>query len=125
MSWRGGSTHRLIRVLAFVVTVGSVLLAAVPALAGILDASWIAPTTSADGSPLTDLASYRVYYGTSGAPCPGPSFSQVASPMPNPGPNQAVTSRLTGLSTGTLYSLSVTAVDTSGNASACSTPASA
>ena len=45
--------------------------------------------------------------------------------MPNPGPNQAVTSRLTGLSTGTLYSLSVTAVDTSGNESACSTPASA
>jgi Fibronectin type III domain len=27
--------------------------------------SWEAPTTNADGSPLTDLAGYRIYYGTS------------------------------------------------------------
>lgn len=26
--------------------------------------SWDAPTTNADGTPLTDLAGYRVYYGT-------------------------------------------------------------
>ena len=26
--------------------------------------SWEAPTTNADGSTLTDLASYRIYYGT-------------------------------------------------------------
>src|SRR5437667_106610 len=91
MSWRGGSTHRLIRVLAFVVTVGSVLLAAVPALAGILDTSWTAPTTSADGSPLTDLASYRVYYGLSTPPsCPGTSYLQFASSTPSPAPFSAV-----------------------------------
>src|SRR4030042_1896878 len=26
--------------------------------------SWDAPTTNADGTPLTDLAGYKVYYGT-------------------------------------------------------------
>ena len=126
MSWRGGSTHRLIRVLAFVVTVGSVLLAAVPAHAGILDTSWTAPTTNADGSPLTDLASYRVYYGLSTPPsCPGTSYLQFASSTPSPAPGQTVTARLTGLSTGSLYYVAVTAVDTNGNESACITPLSA
>lgn len=27
--------------------------------------SWIAPTTNADGTPLTDLSGYRIYYGQS------------------------------------------------------------
>ena len=47
------------------------LLPARPASAGILDASWFAPTTNTDGSPLTDLASYSVYYGTSDSPLLG------------------------------------------------------
>ena len=87
---------------------GGVLLVAAPAGAGVLDASWTAPTTNTDGSPLTDLASYRVYYRTSNPPCPGSSFFQVASPTPSPPSNQTVTFRLTGLSTGTLYNVSVT-----------------
>jgi len=66
-----------------------------------------------------------VYYGASSAPCPGASFLQVTSSTSSPPPNQTVTFRLTGLSTGTLYNVSVTAVDTSGNESACSTPGSA
>src|SRR5256886_556837 len=112
------------------VALGGVLLRAAPGGAGILDVSWIAPTTNSDGSPMTDLASYRVYYGASNAgasnpPCPGPSFFQVASSTPSPPSNQVVTFRLTGLSSGTLYYVSVTAVDTSGNESACATPASA
>src|SRR3989475_5153680 len=112
------------------VALGGVLRRAAPGGAGILDVSWIAPTTNSDGSPMTDLASYRVYYGASnpGAsnpPCPGPAFFQVASSTPSPPSNQAVTFRLTGLSSGTLYYVSVTAVDTSGNESACATPASA
>src|SRR5207249_6577454 len=69
---------------------GGLLLIAVPGEAGILDASWTAPTTNTDGSPLTDLAAYRVYYGTSGAPCPGGTFLQTASTTPNPGPSQIV-----------------------------------
>src|SRR3989454_3034277 len=97
-----------------------------PGGAGILDASWTAPTTYTDGSPLTNLAFYRVYYGTSNPPCPGPSFFQVASPTPSPPDNQTVTFRITGLSTPpTLYNVSVTAVNTSGQESACATVASA
>src|SRR5205809_943808 len=107
------------------VVLGGVLLRAAPGGAGILDVSWIAPTTNSDGSPMTDLGSYRVYYGASNPPCPGPSFFQVASSTPSPPSNQVVTFRLTGLSSGTLYYVSVTAVDTSGNESACATPASA
>jgi hypothetical protein len=104
---------------------GGIFLVALPAGAGVLDASWIAPTTNTDESPLTDLASYRVYYGTTNPPCPGSSFFQVPSSTPSPPPDQTVTFRLTGLSTGTLYNVSVTAVDTYGNESACSTSASA
>ena len=104
---------------------GGFLLIAIPGEAGILDASWTAPTTNTDGSPLTDLASYRVYYGTSGAPCPGGTFLQTASTTPNPGPGQIVSVRFTGLSPTLLYNVAVTAVDTSGTQSACSTPASA
>ena len=104
---------------------GGVLLVAAPGGAGILDASWTAPTTNSDGSPLTDLASYRVYYGTSNPPCPGASFLEVASPTSTPPANQTINSRLAGLTTGTLYTVSVTAVDANGNESDCSTPASA
>src|SRR5436309_13437100 len=112
------------------VVLGGGLLRAAPGGAGRPDVSWLAPTTDSDGSPMTDLASYRVYYGAfnpgaSNPPCPGPSFFQVASATPSPPSNQAVTFRLTGLSSGTLYYVSVTAVDTSGNESACATPASA
>src|SRR5712691_8977244 len=92
------------------IALGGVLLVAAPGGAGILDASWTAPTTNTDGSPLTDLAAYRVYYGTSSVPCPGSSFFQVASSTPSPPPNQTVTFRLSGLSTGTLYNVAVTAV---------------
>jgi len=96
-----------------------------PGEAGVLDATWTAPTTNTDGSPLTDLGSYRVYYGTTSTPCPGSSFMQVTSPTPGPGTNQTVSSRLSGLATGTLYTVAVTALDTSGNESTCSSAASA
>jgi fibronectin type III domain protein len=104
---------------------GGVLLVAAPGAAGVLDASWTAPTTNTDGSPLADLASYRVYYATSNPPCPGATFFQVASVTPSPAPNQTESFKLAGLSTGTSYNVSVTAVDASGNESDCSTPASA
>ena len=103
---------------------GGVLFGATPASAGVLDASWTAPTTNTDGSPLTDLASYRVYYGSS-QPCPGASFAEVVSPTPNPPANQTVSLRLTGLSKGASYNVAITAVDGSNNESGCSTVASA
>src|SRR2546428_9598668 len=89
---------------------GGILLATNPGSAGILDATWTAPTTNTDGSPLTDLASYRVYYGTGSAPCPGPSFFPVASSTSSPPSNQTVSFRLPGLSTGSTYCVAISAV---------------
>src|SRR5215831_18997762 len=95
-----------------------------PANAGVLDASWTAPTTNTDGSQLTDLGSYRIYYSTSATPCPGSTFFTLASSTTTPSQNQTVTFRLTGLTTSSTYNVAVTAVDTSGNESACSPIAS-
>src|SRR5439155_1260909 len=77
-----------------------------------------------DGTPLTDLDSYRVYYGVATAPCPGPTFFQVPSPTSSPAPDTTVSFRLTGLTTGAQYGVSVSAVDLNGNESACSLVAS-
>jgi len=93
--------------------------------AGTLDASWTAPTANTDGSLLTDLVSYRLYYGTQSALCPGTPTAQVASPTPSPGTNQTVSVRLTGLTAGSRYNVAVSAVDAVGNESTCSGVASA
>jgi hypothetical protein len=93
--------------------------------AGILDASWVAPTTNTDGTSLTDLAFYRAYYGTTSTPCRGPSFFQVPSPTHSPQINEAITLRLTGLVTSARYFVAITAVDVGGLESACSPVASA
>ena len=89
-------------------------------LAGTLDASWTVPSTNTDGTPLTDLAGYHVYYGTSSPPCPGSSFVATTSATPTPISGQTATARITGLVTGTQYFVSVTAVDLKGSESACS-----
>ena len=107
------------------VLLAALVMSAGPVQAGVLDASWTAPTTNTDGSALTDLASYRVYYGPATGPCPGTAPLQVASPTSSPGPNTTVSVRLTGLVTGNLYYVSVSAVDLSGNESGCSLVASA
>jgi hypothetical protein len=93
--------------------------------AGILDASWTAPTEHTDGSPLTDLASYRLYYGTSDSPCAGSTFVDVASPTPSPLPGETMSVQLAGLMASTRYFVAVSAVDTAGSESACSTAANA
>src|SRR2546425_7370023 len=104
-------------ILGLGLALGGVLLMAAAGGDGVLDASWTATTTNSDGSPLTNLAFYRLYYGASNPPCPGPSFFHVASPTPSPASTETVTSRLTGLLAGNLYYVSVTAVNTSGNES--------
>lgn len=35
-----------------------------PVVTGSISLTWSAPTTNSDGSPVSDLAGYRVYYGT-------------------------------------------------------------
>jgi centrosomal CEP192-like protein/fibronectin type III domain protein/List-Bact-rpt repeat protein len=86
--------------------------------------SWTAPTTNADGSPLTDLAGYRVYLATSTPTCPGSAFLSVPSSTSTPGTGQSVASQVTSLAAGTTYFVRVSAVDTSGNESSCSPAAS-
>jgi len=92
---------------------------------GVLEASWTAPTTNADGSPLADLAFYRIYYRDASTPCPGSAFLQVASPTPSPQVNSTLTYTLTGLLVGVRYFLAITAVDSSALESVCSSVASA
>ena len=88
---------------------------------GVIDASWVAPTTNADGSPLTDLAFYRLYYYSDpSTPCPYSAFLDVASPTPSPQTFETVVFRLTGLLAGVRYFAAVTAVDSFGVESACS-----
>lgn len=55
---------------------------------------WVAPTTNVDGSPLTNLAGYRVRYGASTG-----SLNQVVD-ISNPG---TTTVTITGLTAGTWY----------------------
>ena len=90
---------------------------------GVLDLSWTPPTTNIDGSPLTEVASYRVYYGTATRPCPGGKFLTVPASQGSPG--QPVSIKLTDLKPGELYYVSVTVVNKKGRESDCAAPASA
>jgi len=112
--------------LGFAVALGGLLLLlVVPAVhAGTLGLAWNAPTTNANGSALTDLSGYRVYTGTSSSvACPGSSYQPVPSPTSDPATGAIISYSVPGLTTGTTYFVQVTAVDTSGNESACSNQA--
>jgi len=111
--------------LACIATLGGLFWMSRSAVDGVLDASWTAPTTNADGSPLTDLASYRVYYGTTNSPCPGGPFLTVASSTARPASDQKVSVRLTGLTVGQLYYVAITTVNSRGVWSGCTPAASA
>jgi len=65
------------------------------AASGWADLSWTPPTQNTDGSPLTDLASYKVYQATTAAGVP------TATPLVLPAPDNAHT--ITGLAPGTWY----------------------
>jgi hypothetical protein len=98
---------------------GAILGPVAEARAGMLEVSWTAPVTNANGTALTDLSGYRVYLGTSMPACPGSSYHAVASSMSAPGSNQTVRATITGLNAGTTYWARITAVDRSGNQSGC------
>lgn len=102
-----------------VLLLGAVLGPVTEAGAGMLEVSWTAPVTNANGTALNDLSGYRVYMGASAPACPGSSYHAVASSTSTPGANQTVRATITGLNAGTTYWVRVTAVDQSGNQSAC------
>jgi hypothetical protein len=82
---------------------------------GSVTLSWTAPTQNADGTPLTDLAGYRILYGnTSGGP-----YNRTAT-VSNPGVTSYVINQL---SPGTYYFVA-RALDNSGNESTNSNEAS-
>jgi hypothetical protein len=112
------------RLVIAVLILAAMLAGGVGAEAATLPLTWDAPTTNANGTPLTDLAGYRIYLGTSAPACPSSSFHTVSSSTTAPTPGQTVSTRITALSAGTTYFARVTAVDTSGNESACSSSAS-
>lgn len=67
--------------------------------------TWDPPTTNADGTPLTDLAGYKIYYGTSSG-----NYTKVIDV------GDVTTYKVEGLNPGTYY-FTVTAYDISGNES--------
>lgn len=76
-----------------------------PPVVGSARLSWSAPTTNVDGTPLTDLAGYRIYYGRSSG-----SYSSSIT-ISNPA---ATTYTIQGLTAGTYYAV-VRAFDSSNN----------
>jgi hypothetical protein len=73
-----------------------------PSGTGNASLSWTAPVTNEDGSSLTDLAGYRVYYGTA----PGSYSSSFTVPA-------GTTYTVSGLASGTYY-FAVTAYNSAG-----------
>jgi hypothetical protein len=92
---------------------------------GVIDLEWDAPTTNADGSPLTDLDHYRLYIGPVTPGCPGPSYTQVPSATPAPTPGTTVQYQVQQLPWGQTQTAQVTAVDVEGRESPCSNQATA
>ncbi len=73
--------------------------------------SWVAPTANTDGTPLTDLAGYRVFYGTASG-----QYTQNLS-IPSPGITSVV---IEGLGTGRTWYFAIKAVGSGGGESAYS-----
>lgn len=90
--------------------------AAAHAQTGINDLTWTPPTTNTDGSPLTNLAGYRVYWGTVAGNYP--NSATLTTPA-------ATTYRVSGLVVGTRYNYVVTARAATGTESVFSNVASA
>ena len=79
------------------------------AFPGLATLTWNAPATNTDGTPLTDLSGYKIYYGTASG-----NYSQTIDV------GGITSSTVSNLTDGTTYYFAVTAYDTSGNESAYS-----
>ncbi len=83
-----------------------ILISAVTVFAGDATLSWDPPTTNADGSPLTDLAGYKIYYGTTSG-----NYTN------NIDVGNVTTYKVVDLTEGLTYFFVVSAYDTLGNES--------
>ena len=70
---------------------------------GAVTLNWLPPTQNTNGSPLTNLAGYKIYYGTS----PGQVYSNSVS-IQNPGLSSYV---IENLSNNTTYYFVITSVN--------------
>lgn len=103
----------------------SIVVGALNVEAASFNLGWTGPTTNADGTPLTDLAGYRMYLGTAvPPPCPDASFGAVTSSTSAPTTGETVAYQVPGLTAGVTYFALITAVDFSGNESGCAGPVS-
>ena len=75
---------------------------------GVATVSWVAPASNSDGSQITDLAGYTIYYGTS--PNKLDQRIQVTGP-------EATTYTVKELRSGTTYYFNVVAVTAAGTKS--------
>jgi hypothetical protein len=89
-----------------------------------LKLTFIAPHTNTDGSPLVDLAGYRIFIKTSPGDCTG-TYKSATTSKPAPVAGTKVTKTYSGFAWSTRYYVRVQAVDLAGNVSACSEEASA
>src|SRR5262245_16446807 len=105
-------------------TVVILVCVSVRADAASISISWNAPTTNVDGTPLVDLAGYRIYLGTSAPSCPSTSYFSIGSPTPTPSLGDVLSSSVASLVAGAMYFVAVTAVDLRGLESGCTQPAS-
>lgn len=80
---------------------------------GTATVKWVAPTENSDGTALTNLAGYTIYYGTSASTLSQAQTVQVSNPA-------ALSYTVTGLPAGTWY-FAVSSYTTTGQASALST----
>jgi hypothetical protein len=106
-------TRPLLLAVAIATVCFSVLILTVtPGLAASAQLSWVASTKNADGTPLTDLAGYKVYF-------------RLASQTFRSGIDvgKTTTYTLSGLTSGLVYFFAVKAYDTSQNESAFSAEA--
>ncbi|MGE0623708.1 MAG: hypothetical protein AB7I04_04560 [Pseudomonadales bacterium] len=88
---------------------GSALAMVAISVQGTVTVNWVAPTENVDGTPLTDLAGYRVYYGTGSR-----SYADMQEV-----PSRTATSASFALPSGDYY-VAMTALDGEGNESAYS-----
>lgn len=96
----------------FSITVSGTPPVTTPATTGSATVSWVAPTQNSDGSPLTNLAGYNIYYGTDSSALT--QTIQVTSAS-------ALSYVVTGLATGTTWYFAVTSYTASGQESVRST----